>query len=267
MAGRRPGRLARPFGARATALTTHRVDAYDRGRTRATQSSNHPLKTATEASTGPAGGHILLTRGLPARGRRAPRRGWAMDSAAPSRLEPHAIALLRGGPRAAVTVAVLSLHLRGAVGAGRVGTMRTTGPAADRSLPPLTKAVHAALYRPAGLRQLLDRQAVRRALTGLRDELRAAGLLRTFPPGRTRAGRRTLKSLRARHPLPGHGPGLPLEDQLLAVALYGDRALTAVAPRFTREAGLTGRGGTTERDLRQSWGSGGGGDITGCGTA
>ncbi|MER5596909.1 TIGR04222 domain-containing membrane protein [Streptomyces sp. NPDC002265] len=258
---------ARTTGPAFRSTSRSRDDTYGRGRTRATQSSNPPLKTAAKASTGPAGGHILLTRGLPARGRRAPQRGFAMDSAAPSRLEPHAIALLRGGPRAAVTVAVLSLQLRGAVGAGRVGTMRTTGPAADRSLPPLTKAVHAALYRPAGIRQLLDRQAVRRALTGLRDELRTAGLLRTFPPGRTRAGRRTLTALRAEHPLPAHGPGLPVEDQLLAVALHGDRALTAVAPRFAREAGLTGRGGTTERDLPQSWGSGGGGDITGCGTA
>ncbi|MFE2579925.1 TIGR04222 domain-containing membrane protein [Streptomyces sp. NPDC059378] len=259
---------ARTTGPAFRSTSRSRDDAYGRGRTRATQSSNHPLKTAAKASTGPAGGHILLTRGLPARGRRAPQRGWAMDSAAPSRLEPHAIALLRGGPRAAVTVAVLSLHLRGAVQAGRVGTMRTTGPAADRSLPPLTRAVHAALYRPAGMGQLMDRKAVRQALAGLRGDLRAAGLLRAFPPGRTHAARTLLRTLRAEHPLPAQGTGLPAEDQLIAVALYGDRALTAVAPRFAREAGLTGRGGTTERDLPTSWGSGGGGgDTGGCGTA
>ncbi|MFF7370451.1 hypothetical protein [Streptomyces tricolor] len=36
--------------------------------------------------------------------------------------DPCAVALLRGGDRAAVTVAVLALHLRGAVEAGRPGT-------------------------------------------------------------------------------------------------------------------------------------------------
>ncbi|MGC3004920.1 TIGR04222 domain-containing membrane protein, partial [Streptomyces sp. G35A] len=37
---------------------------------------------------------------------------------------PHEIALLRGGARAAVTVAVVALHLRGAVEAGAAGTLR-----------------------------------------------------------------------------------------------------------------------------------------------
>ncbi|MFJ3303737.1 TIGR04222 domain-containing membrane protein [Streptomyces sp. NPDC086549] len=208
-------------------------------------------------------------RGLPARGRRAPARGCAMSGSSTIRLEPHEIAWIRGGPRAAVQVSVLDLHLRGAVGAGRAGTMRSSGPVkgqagqAGKTLPPLTKAVHAALYRPAGLRQLLDRQGVRSALADLRRELAAAGLLRAFPPGRTRAARRALKELRERHPLPAGRAGLSAEDTLLAVALYGDRALTALTPRFAREAGLTGRGGTTERELPRS--SGGGGGFT-CGS-
>jgi hypothetical protein len=189
-----------------------------------------------------------------------------MNSATTSRPEPHEIALLRGGPRAAVTVAVLALHLRGVAKAGRPGTMRTSGAAAGAgTLPPLTKAVHAALYRPAGMRQLLDRRGVRDALAALREELTAAGLLRTFPPGRTRAARATLRALRRQHPLPVDREGHSPEDTLLAVALYGDRALTALVPRFAQEAGLVGRGGTTERELGQSWGSGSGGGGVTCG--
>ncbi|MEU0167050.1 hypothetical protein ABZ214_16530 [Streptomyces iakyrus] len=40
------------------------------------------------------------------------------------RLEPHEIALLGEGPRAAVTVAVVELHLRGLVEADLPGTIR-----------------------------------------------------------------------------------------------------------------------------------------------
>ncbi|MGY6021250.1 TIGR04222 domain-containing membrane protein [Streptomyces spinosirectus] len=211
------------------------------------------------ASTAPAPGHIDVTRSPPARGRRASRRGCAMARSTTAVLEPHEIALIRGGRRAAVTVAVLDLHLRGVVRAGRKGTMRTSGPATGAALPPLTGAVHAALYRPAGMSQLLERQGVRAALAEARDALVSAGLLRTFPPGRTGAARRSLKELRDRHPLPADRAGLPAGEILLAVALYGDRALTALVPRFTREAGLTGRGGTTERELPgASCGSGGG---------
>lgn len=44
---------------------------------------------------------------------------------------PHEIALLRGGPRAAVTVAVIALHPRGAVGPGPPVTVRAVrGPRA-----------------------------------------------------------------------------------------------------------------------------------------
>ncbi|UJA11293.1 TIGR04222 domain-containing membrane protein [Streptomyces collinus] len=180
--------------------------------------------------------------------------------------EPHALALLRGGPRAAVVAAVLDLHLRGTVRAGRPGTMRTSGRTSGAPLPALTKAVHASLYRPAGLRQLLERRPVREALGTLRGDLAGAGLLRRFPPGRTRAGRRALRDLRARHPLPAAPDGLSAGDRVLLVALHGDRALTLLAPRFAREAGLTGRGGTTERELRGSWDRGGGGGGFTCGT-
>ncbi|MFK4145463.1 TIGR04222 domain-containing membrane protein [Streptomyces sp. NPDC004065] len=190
-----------------------------------------------------------------------------MDDATANRLRPHQIAMLRGGRRAAVKVAVLALHLRGSVGAGPGGTARTTGPVGDaRDLPALTRAVHSALYRPAGTGQLPARRSVATALAGLRRELVAAGLLRRFPPGRTRHGRRALRTLRRLHPLPAAAEGVTPEDRLYAVALYGDRALTALVPRFARDAGLLGRGGTTERELRQSWGSGGGSGGFTCGS-
>lgn len=161
----------------------------------------------------------------------------------PAGPDPCAVALLRGGDRAAITVAVLALHLRGAVEAGRPGTLRRTGAGGTEPFRhPLEKAVRTGLYRPAGPRELPGRAVVRRALARMRAELAADGLLRVLPPGRTRSARRLLAELRERRPLPDGPDGLPEEEVLLAVALYGERALTALVPRFAREAGLTGRG-------------------------
>ncbi|MEW2283010.1 TIGR04222 domain-containing membrane protein [Streptomyces sp. NPDC047841] len=166
-----------------------------------------------------------------------------MNRTAPNPPDPCAVALLRGGDRAALTVAVLGMHLRGAVEAGRPGTLRKSAAGDAGPLPhPLEKAVRTALYRPAGPRELPARAVVRRALARMRAELAAQGLLRVLPPGRTRAARRLLADLRARRPLPEGPDGLSQDEVLLAVALYGGRALTALAPRFAREAGLTGRG-------------------------
>ncbi|WP_369250083.1 TIGR04222 domain-containing membrane protein [Streptomyces sp. R41] len=179
-----------------------------------------------------------------------------MVSSAAVGLEPQTVALLRGGPRAAVTVAVLALHLRGAADAGRLGTIRTSRASAGAGLV-LEKAVHASLYRPAGIRELLERPRVRRTLAELRTELAEAGLLRRLPPHRTRTARRALKELRATRPLPTGREGLTTDDTLLAVALYGDAALTVLVPRFAAAAGLIGRGGLAEHG--QSWGGEGGG--------
>ncbi|MFF4571950.1 TIGR04222 domain-containing membrane protein [Streptomyces sp. NPDC001410] len=169
--------------------------------------------------------------------------------------DPCAVALLRGGDRAAVTVAVVGLHLRGAVEAGRPGTLRRTGTRAGNAVSfrhPLEKAVRTGLYRPAGPRELPGRAVVRRALAGMRAELAATGLLRALPPGRTRAARRYLAELREHHPLPegrdGHD-GLAEEEVLIAVALYGARALTALLPGFARDSGLTGRGALADEGL------------------
>ncbi|GAA3111523.1 TIGR04222 domain-containing membrane protein [Streptomyces echinatus] len=168
----------------------------------------------------------------------------------PQPQDPCAIALLRAGDRAAVTVAVLGLHLRGLVEAGRPGTLRrTAGGGAGTFRHPLEKAVRTGLYRPAGPRELPGRAVVRRALARMRAELAAEGLLRALPPGRTRAARRLLAALREHRPLPEGSDGLPEEELLLAVALYGERALTVSVPRFAREAGLTGPGSLADEGL------------------
>ncbi|MFF3887140.1 TIGR04222 domain-containing membrane protein [Streptomyces sp. NPDC001914] len=179
---------------------------------------------------------------------------------------PLTVALLRGGPRAAVKVAVVALHLRGAVAPGPPGTIRTSNPSPGTSFAPglaLEKAVRGSLYLPAGMRELMDRPRVRRALAELRSEAVAAGLLRRLPPRRTRAARRVLRELRTAVPRPAGPEGLAPADVLLAVALYGDAALTVLVPRFTEAAGLTGRGGRPESG--PSWSSGGdGGGFSGC---
>ncbi|WP_431961687.1 TIGR04222 domain-containing membrane protein [Actinacidiphila sp. bgisy160] len=176
-----------------------------------------------------------------------------MDEATAVRLEPHEIALLRGGPRAAVTVAVVALHLRGAVESGRPGTLRRevspeqTDPPPHRH--PLEKAIRVGLYRPAGIRELLDRAVVRKALSRMRAELAGAGLLRLVRLSPTRAARRYVADLRRNTPMPQDRAGLAEEDILLAIALHGDPALTALVPAFTGEAGLIGRGAVADEGL------------------
>ncbi|MFF7334440.1 TIGR04222 domain-containing membrane protein [Streptomyces sp. NPDC008150] len=204
-----------------------------------------------------------------AEGRARAAGGADPDRATAPGIAPHEVAHLRGGPRAAVVVALVALHLRGAVKAGRGGTLRTSAASASHGehSVPLEKAVHAALYRPAGMAELMDRPGVRRAVAELRAELAGAGLLRSLPPRRTRAARRALRSLRRAHPVPTGEERyqLPVDDVLMAVALHGRRALTALVPRFTDEGGLTGRGGRSERDVRG--GSSGSGGFTGCGAS
>ncbi|MFF9837935.1 TIGR04222 domain-containing membrane protein [Streptomyces sp. NPDC013740] len=104
-------------------------------------------------------------------------------------LPPQALALLRGGPRAAVTVALVALHQRGAVAAGRRGTIRANG-GAGRTLDPLQLGVHRSLQRALALRVLATRPKARQALDALRAELGRTGLLR--PPGRLLAARSLL---------------------------------------------------------------------------
>ncbi|WP_105969994.1 TIGR04222 domain-containing membrane protein [Streptomyces geranii] len=187
----------------------------------------------------------------------------------PAELDPYYVALLRGGPRDAVTVAVLALHQRGAVEAGRPGTMRVTTRSAGGGPPVLEKAVYAALHRPAGIKELLARPGVRRALAELRGELRDAGLLRRFPPRRPFTTRLTLRSLGKQFPLPVTRKGVQPADALFAVAFYGTPALAVLAPTFARRAGRLGPGALADKGLLpHSWGGGGGsggGDASSCG--
>ncbi|MGW6388999.1 TIGR04222 domain-containing membrane protein [Streptomyces sp. NPDC055103] len=99
---------------------------------------------------------------------------------------PQALALLRGGRRAAVTVALVALHQRGAVAAGRKRTIRANG-GPGRTRDPVQLGVHGALHRALALRDLTLRPEARRAVDALRGELGRAGLLR--PPARLRAAR------------------------------------------------------------------------------
>ncbi|MEU1868160.1 TIGR04222 domain-containing membrane protein [Streptomyces gardneri] len=107
---------------------------------------------------------------------------WPADAEPP----PQALALLRGGRRAAVTVALVALHQRGAVAAGRKRTIRANG-GPGRTRDPVQLGVHGSLHRALALRTLALRPEARRAVDALGSELGRAGLLR--PPARLRAAR------------------------------------------------------------------------------
>ncbi|GAA1366196.1 TIGR04222 domain-containing membrane protein [Streptomyces beijiangensis] len=179
--------------------------------------------------------------------------------------------MLRGGPRAAVTVAVVALALRGAVTPGKPGTLQTSGVASGAE-GALEKAVHAALHRPLALRDLIDTPRVRAALEQVRRPLVEDGLWREHLPHRTRAGRQVVKGLAVELVLPegAHAAhevrelGWDTRERLLAVALYGDAGLAAVVPHLAREGGLTGRLRGDTGATPAGRGGGGGGGIS-CG--
>ncbi|MFE7930547.1 TIGR04222 domain-containing membrane protein [Streptomyces sp. NPDC057456] len=237
-----------------------------------------------------------------------------MNGGTSVRLEPYEVALLRGGPRAAVTVAALALQLRGLVDAGRPGRIRATGAAgatgtagaagatgtagaagatgtagaaeaagatpaeepgdsrpaldAQPALPALSalpEAVYAALQRLASIAELEARSDVREALSGLRVQLVAAGMLRSLPPRRTRTARRALRALRDGHPLPAGRKGLATDDILMTVALYGESALSVLAARFALRAGLIARAEVADKGFHRHSPRGGGTGGTGGG--
>ncbi|WP_151769977.1 TIGR04222 domain-containing membrane protein [Streptomyces abyssomicinicus] len=164
-------------------------------------------------------------------------------------LDVYRVAVLRGGDRAAVTVAVVALCRRGLVEAAEPGVLRTTGPLSGRAAHPLEKAVHAALHRRCTLLELMARPRVRMCVTTVRASLTAEGLLRRRLPVPTRAGHRTLRELRAAHPPPVRAAELADDDSALtAVALHGDQALLLAEPHLARDAMLTGKP-PTRRDL------------------
>ncbi|MFF7307903.1 TIGR04222 domain-containing membrane protein [Streptomyces sp. NPDC008137] len=180
------------------------------------------------------------------------------------RLEPHEIALLGEGPRAAVTVAVVELYLRGLVEADRPGTVRkgiADVVSAERPPSPLAQAVHTSLREPAGLRTLVKDPDIRIALALMRIPLAGAGLLRYPLLGPTRAARRKVRELRRSHPLPASRHGLTDGERLLAVALHGEPALHLLVPRFALRAGLVRRAEVGGKSLLKNSprGRGGGG--------
>ncbi|MGB9993348.1 TIGR04222 domain-containing membrane protein [Streptomyces pseudogriseolus] len=196
---------------------------------------------------------------------------------------PHEIALLAGGPRAAVTVAVVALHLRGAVEAGARGTVLAVDSEAGRALPPLPtpeevlaledgipaelrvpyleSAVYRRLHEPCDVRELLRDPDVQWAVTTLRIGLADTEMVSPPALGTTRAARRHVHALRTAYPLPASRTGLSDEAKLLAVALHGEAALRVVTPRFAARAGLTGRVRRRRTRALRHWspGSGGGG--------
>ncbi|CAL9394103.1 TIGR04222 domain-containing membrane protein [Streptomyces sp. DH-12] len=178
-----------------------------------------------------------------------------MTDTARVRGTPHEIALLAGGPRAAVTVAVVALHLRGAVEAGAPGTVRAVDNEAGRALPPLPEdgvpaesrvlhlesAVHRRLHEPCDVPEVARDPDVRWMLAELRVGLADDGMLGLPLLRPTRAARRRLHVLRTACPVPASRAGLSDEAKLLAVALHGEAALRVLVPRFALRAGLVER--------------------------
>ncbi|CAL9385056.1 hypothetical protein SUDANB32_01139 [Streptomyces sp. enrichment culture] len=180
-----------------------------------------------------------------------------MADTAGVRETPHEIALLAGGPRAAVIVAVVALHVRGAVEPGSRGTLVAVDNEAGRALPPLPapeddvpaelrvpyleSAVYRRLQRPCDVRELLRDPDVRWAVDTLKTGLAETGMVSPPALGTTRAARRRLHVLRTECPVPASRAGLSDEEKLLAVALHGQAALRVVVPRFALRAGFTAR--------------------------
>ncbi|MDI3098324.1 TIGR04222 domain-containing membrane protein [Streptomyces sp. AN-3] len=207
-----------------------------------------------------------------------------MDGATEIGWEPHEIALLNGGPRGAVTVAVVALHLKGALETGPRRTLCATGPEPE-GLGPFEGTVLDCLREPLTARELVRHSDVRLAVALARIPLADEGLLRYPRLGPTRGARRRVEFWRERHPLPTVRHGLSDEDTLLAVALHGDAALRMLLPRFALRAGLTAPGAPADRgrfspvrgrflrwrdeyedSVTGDWGAGHGGHSGGCGS-
>ncbi|MFC9063171.1 TIGR04222 domain-containing membrane protein [Streptomyces sp. NPDC057074] len=168
-----------------------------------------------------------------------------MDGGTEIGWEPYEIALLGGGPRAAVTVAVVALHLRGALEIGPRRTLCATGPEPE-GLGPFEGTVLDCLREPRTARELVRHPDVRLAVALARIPLADEGLLRYPRLGPTRGARRRVEFWRARHPLQRVRHGMSDEDTLLAVALHGDTALRMLLPRFALRTGLTDPGAAKE---------------------
>ncbi|MFZ4205021.1 TIGR04222 domain-containing membrane protein [Streptomyces griseoincarnatus] len=200
-----------------------------------------------------------------------------MADTARVRETPHELALPAGGPRAAVIVTVVALHLRGAVEPGASNTVVAVDTEAGRALPPLPTPENdvpaelrvpflaSAAYRrwqePCHVRELLRDPDVRWAVDTLRTGPAETGMVSPPALGTTRAARRRLHVLRTACPVPESPAGLSDEKKLLAVALHGQAALRVVVPCFALRAGLTERGRLRrKRALRRFISASGGSD-------
>ncbi|MFI8914592.1 TIGR04222 domain-containing membrane protein [Streptomyces sp. NPDC053513] len=161
---------------------------------------------------------------------------------------PQALALLRGGRRAAVTVALVALHQRGAVAAGRKRTIRANG-GPGRTRDPVQLGVHGALHRALALRTLTQRPEARRAVDALRGDLCGAGLLR--PPARLWAARALLGCVPVTVMAGPFAAGASGAD--LAVALAAGMPPVLVAPALLRLPDTTGAARRLLADLRERY--------------
>ncbi|ANB09373.1 hypothetical protein SAM40697_5417 [Streptomyces ambofaciens] len=168
-----------------------------------------------------------------------------MDAGTEIGWEPYEVALLGGGPRAAVTVAVVALHLLGAVEPGPRRTLCATGPEPE-GLGPFEGTVLDCLREPLTARELVRHTDVRLALALARIPLAEEGLLRYPRLGPSRRARRRVAFWRERYPLPAVRHGLSDDRTLLAVALHGDAALRMLLPRFALRTGLADPGAPAE---------------------
>ncbi|MFI8165018.1 hypothetical protein ACIGAN_01535 [Streptomyces sp. NPDC085931] len=120
---------------------------------------------------------------------------------------PRGIAPRGDGPRAAVTVAVVDLHLRGLTEAdppGDAGPGRRGRRGGPRPLPPPAEAVHTRVRKPAGLKTLMEDPGIRLAVALTRVPLADAGLPRHPLLGPRWAARRS-GALAPRHGRRGRG--------------------------------------------------------------
>ncbi|MCE0447278.1 hypothetical protein LT493_32090 [Streptomyces tricolor] len=146
---------------------------------------------------------------------------------------PCTVALLRGGDRAA-TVAVLALHLRGAVG-GPAGHVRKTGTGGCRAFGIRWRRPSAPVCTgPPARASCPAARSYGGPWPGCGPNSPRTDCGRAAPPHPGRppalAGARTPPAARRpRRPAGGRA--------LLAAALYGERALTVLVPRFAREPG------------------------------
>ncbi|MEU3442279.1 TIGR04222 domain-containing membrane protein [Streptomyces griseoincarnatus] len=203
-----------------------------------------------------------------------------MADTARVRETPHELALPAGGPRAAVIVTVVALHLRGAVESGASNTVVAVHTEAGRALLPLQTPENdvpaelrvpflaSAAYRrwqePCHVRELLRDPDVRWAVDTLRTGPAETGMVSPPVLGTTRAARRRPHVLRTTCPVPASPAGLSDEEKLLAVALHGQAALRALVPRFALGAGLTERGRLSRERALRRFISASGGSADGC---